>query len=240
MVVVQPDGRANLVATVSFLIIDSTILLLRLISKRKTQTGVHLDDWFIVAAYLVFAAQSSVIIYGEGGIAKSRNVVAIAGTLDPGLVPDPSTRLRMLKVNSYHRLCGVFTDFLWIGSLHYPLVITMVKLSILSFYLSMFTVEKSFRIAAWIVVCLCVMWGIGTMYLTAFGCKPIVAAYDLTLRLKPTTHCFPYGLIVLVFELSNAILDAIILILPIFIIHILHLPLRKKVLLVLLFWTGGL
>jgi hypothetical protein len=116
----------------------------------------------------------------------------------------------------------------------------MVKLSILSFYLSMFTVEKAFRIAAWIVVCLCVMWGIGTMCLTAFGCKPIIAAYDLTLRLKPTTHCFPYGLIVLVFELSNAILDAVILILPIFIIHILHLPLRKKLLLVLLFWTGGL
>ncbi|PQE18673.1 integral membrane protein [Rutstroemia sp. NJR-2017a BVV2] len=77
------------------------------------------------------------------------------------------------------------------------------------------------------------------MCLTAFGCKPIIAAYDLTLRLKPTTRCFPYGPIVLVFELPNAILDAVILILPIFIIHTLHLPLRKKLLLVLLFWTGG-
>jgi hypothetical protein len=116
----------------------------------------------------------------------------------------------------------------------------MVKLSILSFYLSMFTVERWFRIVAWVMICLCVMWGVGTMYLTTFGCKPIIAAYDLTLRLKPTTRCFPYGLIVLVFESSNAILDAVILILPIFIIRILHLPLRKKLLLVLLFWTGGL
>jgi hypothetical protein len=74
MVVVQPDGRANLVATVSFLIIDSMILLLRLVSKQKTQTGVHLDDWFIIAAYLVFAAQSSVIIYGECRIAKSKRI----------------------------------------------------------------------------------------------------------------------------------------------------------------------
>ncbi|KAM3068727.1 hypothetical protein ACMFMG_010904 [Clarireedia jacksonii] len=88
MPIILSDGNANLVATVSFLIIDSMILFLRLVSKRKTQSGVHLDDWFILAAYLVFAAQSSVIIY---------DVVAIAGTLDPGLILRPSNQLRMLE-----------------------------------------------------------------------------------------------------------------------------------------------
>jgi hypothetical protein len=120
MIVVRPDGKANLVATVSFLVIDSMTLLLRLVSKRKTQSGVHLDDWFIFVAYLVFAAQSSVIIYGEcvesPGLMVFTDrvlrvdVVAIAGTLDPGLIPGPSTRLRMLKVSSYNRLCRIFTD----------------------------------------------------------------------------------------------------------------------------------
>ncbi|QSZ30609.1 hypothetical protein DSL72_000166 [Monilinia vaccinii-corymbosi] len=61
----------------------------------------------------------------------------------------------------------------------------------------------------------------------------------MALRIQPATHCIPYGEIVLIFELPNALLDVVILALPFFVIRDLHVPVRKKVLLFLVFWFGG-
>ncbi|EDO04883.1 predicted protein [Sclerotinia sclerotiorum 1980 UF-70] len=86
---------------------------------------------------------------------------------------------------------------------------------------------------------LCIIWFIITVCMTCFGYTPIRAAYDLALRIQPTTRCIPYGEIVLGFELPNALLDVVILALPFFVIKDLHVPVRKKVLLFLVFWFGG-
>lgn len=71
MVSILPDGIANLEATVSFLIIDTIALILRVISRIETRntttTGktIRTDDWWILAAYLIYVSHCIVIICGE-------------------------------------------------------------------------------------------------------------------------------------------------------------------------------
>ncbi|TGO50058.1 hypothetical protein BCON_0193g00190 [Botryotinia convoluta] len=139
---------------------------------------------------------------------------------------DPDRRLKMLEL-------------LWIGSIHFPFIIMAVKISILCMYRSLFKTTPNLIRCVDITMGLCTMWFIITVCLTVFGCTPIKAACSLALRLEPTTHCIPYGEIVLGFELPNAILDIVILTLPFFVIRDLHVPVRKKVLLFLVFWFGG-
>lgn len=58
-------------ATVSFLIIDTLALVLRVISRihtrNTTTTGqfIRTDDWWILAAYLMYASHCIVIVCGE-------------------------------------------------------------------------------------------------------------------------------------------------------------------------------
>lgn len=71
MVSILPDGMSNLEATISFLIIDTIALILRVISriqtKSTTTTGqfIRYDDWWILAAYLMFASHCILIVCGE-------------------------------------------------------------------------------------------------------------------------------------------------------------------------------
>ncbi|KAF7879565.1 hypothetical protein EAF04_000760 [Stromatinia cepivora] len=223
MVLILPDGMANLESTISFLIIDTIALVLRVISriqtKNTTTTGqfIRYDDWWILAAYLTYASHCILIIC---------DITKISGTLEPYLVMDPDHRLKMLEI-------------LWIGTMHFPFVITAVKISILCMYRSLFRTTPYLIRCVDITMGLCIIWFIITVCMTCFGCTPIRAAYDLALRVQPTTRCIPYGEIVLGFELPNALLDVIILALPFFVIRDLHVPVRKKVLLFLVFWFGG-
>ncbi|KAI9645770.1 hypothetical protein NHQ30_005203 [Ciborinia camelliae] len=223
MVAILPDGMANLEATISFLVIDTIALVLRLISRihtRKTTTTkqfIRTDDWWILAAYLMYASQCIVIIC---------DISKIAGTFEPALVLNPDRRLEMLKM-------------LWISSIHFPFVITAVKISILCMYRSLFVTTPNLIRCVDITMGLCTLWFIVAVCLTILGCTPIRAAYDIALRTQPNTHCIPYGALVLAFELPNAVLDIVILSLPFFVIRDLHVPIRKKMLLFLVFWFGG-
>ncbi|KAF7949024.1 hypothetical protein EAE96_008200 [Botrytis aclada] len=223
MVSILPDGMSNMEATVSFLVIDTIALILRVISRIQTKgtttTGqfIRYDDWWILAAYLMYASHCILIIC---------DITKISGTLEPYLIMDSGNRLKMLEL-------------LWIGSIHFPFIITAVKISILCMYRSLFKTTPNLIRCVDITMGLCTIWFIITVCLTVFGCTPIKAAYNLALRLEPTTHCIPYGEIVLGFELPNAVLDIVILALPFFVIRDLHVSVRKKVLLFLVFWFGG-
>ncbi|MCJ1427400.1 hypothetical protein MMC29_005303, partial [Sticta canariensis] len=64
------------------------------------------------------------------------------------------------------------------------------------------------------------------VFFTIFQCKPIEAAYNITL--VSIAKCMPYGALVFGFELSNLILDVFILALPVFVIQALQLETRRK------------
>lgn len=94
MVVILPDGVANLESIIAFLIIDTIALILRVISriqtKNTTTTGrfIRYDDWWILAAYLTYASHCMLIIC---------DITKISGTLEPYLVMDSDNQLKMLE-----------------------------------------------------------------------------------------------------------------------------------------------
>lgn len=61
----------------------------------------------------------------------------------------------------------------------YFLATSAAKVSILMFYLRIFTGRK-FRIIAWSLIIVCVQYGVGTAIATVFGCRPISAAWKYT------------------------------------------------------------
>lgn len=128
-------------------------------------------------------------------------------------------------------------QLLWIATFFFFLSITCTKISILSFYRSIFSTPK-FRFTTQFLSGLCSLWCIMGVFFTIFQCKPIQAAYNLAL--VSIAKCKPYGAFVFGIEFSNLILDVFILALPIFAIRTLQLETRRKVLISCVFLLGGL
>lgn len=63
----------------------------------------------------------------------------------------------------------------------YFLATSAAKISILMFYLRIFTGRK-FKIIAWALILVCVQYGVSTAIATVFGCRPISAAWQTTLE----------------------------------------------------------
>lgn len=61
----------------------------------------------------------------------------------------------------------------------YFLATSAAKISILLFYLRIFTGRK-FKIIAWSLIIVCLQYGVGTAIATVFGCRPISAAWSPT------------------------------------------------------------
>ena len=128
-------------------------------------------------------------------------------------------------------------QLVWIATFFFLLSITFTKISILSFYRSIFITPR-FRLATHFLSGLCSLWCIMSVFFTIFQCKPIQAAYNVAL--VSSAKCKPYGALVFGFELSNLILDVFILALPVFVIQTLQLETRRKVLITSVFLLGGL
>lgn len=118
------------------------------------------------------------------------------------------------------------------------ITISTVKLSILLFYQHIFSVP-SFRRLVRILAALCVVWLLVTFFIIIFQCSPIRAAWVFELQMT-TAKCIPAGNIILGLELSNVILDILILCLPIYMIQRLQLPRSRKIIVSGIFLLGGL
>lgn len=112
-----------------------------------------------------------------------------------------------------------------------------MKLSILLFYRAIFAV-RHFRILAHIVMVLAIAWWLGTLFLVIFQCSPINGAWDLTANLKG--HCVYFGDLILGYEVSNIVVDIIILALPVAEIRKLHMKTSRKIAVSGIFLLGGL
>lgn len=58
-----PDGAANLVSAILFIVLDSLAVLLRFISKYKTKRGFAADDYWMLVALIWTYAWAALVIY---------------------------------------------------------------------------------------------------------------------------------------------------------------------------------
>lgn len=60
---IKPDGITILVTIIAFAILDTLAVVLRLLSKSKTTYRFGSDDYWMLAALLIFYARAGINIY---------------------------------------------------------------------------------------------------------------------------------------------------------------------------------
>ncbi|KAI0860558.1 hypothetical protein F4860DRAFT_478841 [Xylaria cubensis] len=184
---------------------------LRIWSKRLLHGKFRLEinDLFCVAALIFFYGTETVIavatLYGLG-----RHVVFIKDT-------------RLVFI-----LALASENF-------YPLVLTFLKLSVLSLYRQLFKSKVWFYRITWAVSFAVAFQNAVVILVFNLQCIPISAGWDPTIK----GTCINVGLFALFFDLSNIVFDFVILAMPVPLVLKLQVSRQKKRMLIATFATGG-
>jgi hypothetical protein len=110
-----------------------------------------------------------------------------------------------------------------------------LKLSVLSFYGSIFSTSKKFIVCLWVTAVFITGWGLSAFLGGILQCVPITKAYEASLP----GYCINYGQLSLVVTICNVITDLIIIALPIPLVLKLHASERTKNVIILTFAAGS-
>jgi hypothetical protein len=230
------DIGTSVVATVAP-IVALTILsvIARFYSRHLTGHRWTLSDWTIVPGLIVSLALSAICLYGESRkFFVNQRKRSWASKADSTQVPRlglgkhvqvvPTSDLQSLLLS------------LWLGQIFYAVALTIIKISILLLYISLFPTE-GIRLAARIIGALCLAWGIETALVGIFSCNPVRAFWITTIENK---ICINTSMWFIVNSSMGALLDVVILVLPIRKVWGLRMSLRQKVVVSGMFLLGGL
>ena len=127
---------------------------------------------------------------------------------------------------------------MFVAGLLFVPCITLVKASILCFYRQIFP-TPAFGHCTLVVFIGCGAWSIVSFFVTIFQCSPIYALWDVELQ-RTTGKCMAAATVVLGIELSNVLLDVVILALPVVMVSRLQLAASRKFSIICIFLLGGL
>ncbi|KAK9420462.1 hypothetical protein SUNI508_06458 [Seiridium unicorne] len=129
-----------------------------------------------------------------------------------------------------------FSQVIFAAPLVFTFAVASSKATLCLFYrrLSPF---KAYQTFVWITMFVCVGSSMGIFFSLVFACKPLSASWDPTLA--ATADCLDRGAIYVATAGIGVFTDVILLILPIPTVVGLNIPLRQKVILVLLFTFGS-
>ncbi|KAF4454411.1 hypothetical protein F53441_3037 [Fusarium austroafricanum] len=214
------DYRPNVYASICITLPLAAIVLgLRLIARRTTRAGYGVDDWLAVVAFL-----------GAVGYSVDNLVFVAAFGLGRPLKDGPPHLTEDERLERSYLL-------IWLSSLTYTIAIAGAKFAILAFYWRLFKYTSS-RIAIQVVLILSAAWFLVRILLLTLQCMPTSAYWDIARR---ATHChvtsraffFSTGL-------THAVLDIVILVLPLIEVVRMHLPLGQKLAVMSLFGFGAI
>ncbi|KAG4437280.1 hypothetical protein IFR05_007218, partial [Cadophora sp. M221] len=187
-------------------------VVLRCYSRYSKNRRLGSDDWLAVAAGLTLIPVISLCIYN-------------------GMINGYGRHYWDLEPYKIKNLLKIFyvTEVLYITAL------TLVKASMLIFYLRVFT-PCWFVTIDLMTLCAVVLAGLAIMFCLIFQCSPISGVWDRTLNsqcLNINTICYSSAAI-------SVALDLIILILPIPVLIRLKMSMKKKLSLIVMFSLGSL
>ena len=125
------------------------------------------------------------------------------------------------------------SESVYAASLLYALAVTSAKLSILLYYGRIFTLGR-FRQALYAVGSICTLWCVLVVFVTLFQCSPVRKGWEPGLE----GSCLNLRTIYYGTAISNMILDVIINVLPVKMVWKLQLPLRQRMLLMVIMGLG--
>ncbi|KAI1073698.1 hypothetical protein F5B20DRAFT_586971 [Whalleya microplaca] len=217
------SGTTNLWSAVSMLALSVVSVTIRLAIRRWGRIPLLWSDWLILLGLATVAVNTSLIVYyiidGPGPGTYDLNEV-IANYANGGA----DWAVAMMKE-------------LYVGDLLFSLAITLIKLSILTFYRELFAISKTFQRWNWAASALCIIWLIVVTFCNVFQCSPPSALWE---HLGSTEYCMASGPLWLGYELTNFFLDILVLVLPVVMVHRLKLRTAQKWSVASIFLLGGL
>ncbi|KAL9066444.1 MAG: hypothetical protein Q9161_007583 [Pseudevernia consocians] len=194
----------------AFLVLSSIAVILRFCGRFVAQkAGFWWDDWLSLAALPFVWAICGISLYWVSiGLGKHIDQI-------------PGSHSELVKL-------------LLIDDLIYNTGLTVVKLSVLLFYVRIFRIVLVYQVIFWIVAFLVISWGIAINFLAIFSCTPIHKSWDPTIP----GHCLKTGNTFLGATIPNIVIDFILLLLPIPMLWRLHVEILSKIALVGVFSAG--
>ncbi|KAF2822313.1 hypothetical protein CC86DRAFT_300315 [Ophiobolus disseminans] len=214
----------------AILFVAATIVVgLRFHARRKMKVGLKADDWLSLAAWVLLTAHMACLFWGEYNYLQIRRVDADrAAAADQNLSAANMVKMKLPQILQLLKLMFVNIYLMTI-------IITLCRLSIIVLYHRIFGVYDGFRRALWVMAALSMGWVIAMIFLNTFRCKPIALAYNPRVKGK----CLNLNTLFVWSESINCALDLALVLLPLWRISFLHLSIRDRVGLSLVFLTGG-
>jgi hypothetical protein len=127
---------------------------------------------------------------------------------------------------------------LYVGCIIYAFAISIIKVSILLLYRSLFP-TPGMNLATKIICGLSIAWGIETALVGTFSCSPVRAFWDLSFP-QDQKRCIDTTTFFIANSALHVMLDIAILVLPIRKVWALKMSVQKKVVVSFMFLLGGL
>ncbi|KAH7131282.1 hypothetical protein EDB81DRAFT_808285 [Dactylonectria macrodidyma] len=198
---------------IALVIIGGLCVVQRFIYKIYSNTGLGIDDWLILATFISVIASTICNVRGAVPNGVGRDV----WTLTPTNITN-------------------FTMYFYIMAVLYFAQITLMKLSLLFFYLRIFP-GKLIRQLLWGTIIFNALFGISYVFVAIFHCQP-VSYFWKKWDGEHEGHCTDLNAITVSNAVISIILDVWMLILPISQLRHLNLHWKKKVGISLMFCVG--
>ncbi|PQM43874.1 hypothetical protein VE01_10770 [Pseudogymnoascus verrucosus] len=138
-----------------------------------------------------------------------------------------------LSAIPYKNLSPILQN-IWISELLFTLTTSLVKISILLFYLRL-AVTPTWKRVIYGSIAFIVVWTIAFCSLIIFQCTPVSDYWD-----PISTNCYPAEIALFTHGLTNTITDIYVYVLPMKLVWKTNLPKRKRIELVIIFGAGFL
>ena len=125
----------------------------------------------------------------------------------------------------------------FLSSMLYFSIVSAIKVSILLLYRRIFSINYIFRIQSTIVLLLVSLFWLAVTIATLLNCRPLKYSW---IGLSEKEHCIDYNIFWMTTGATEIAIDTIILALPIRMVLLLQLSVKRKVSVVLVFLLGGL
>ncbi|MCJ1284086.1 hypothetical protein MMC26_003417 [Xylographa opegraphella] len=210
-------GNQTVAVATTFIILEVFFVLSRFVSRHVCKTATGLDDIFILPALLFCLAICvlAIVMVEFCGVGRHESVLAV---LDPVRITNWAKSL-------------VAVECIYCTAVVFP------KLSILGFYLRIFT-TKPYRIVAWILSGLMLANLFAAIIVSLTACIPLAARWDPSAY--PNAVCINVMNYWRWISFANMFTDVAMLILPLPAVWKLHASRNTKFGLTLVFLTGSL
>ncbi len=126
---------------------------------------------------------------------------------------------------------------MFVGNSMYAVARALTKLSIVASYVHIFSPYGKMQYVMYGTAAVTVVLSITSIPVTIFQCRPVSAAWDFTIQ---GATCYPFVDFLYASTAINIVTDLILCTVPIPFFWRLHLPMKQKVLVSILFFLGGL